>query len=238
MVTFAAHRREILSGARAMVPWLAGVAPFGLVIGVSSAHAAIPTLTGVLSGPLIYSGSAQLATIQLLSAGATPVVVIATGLVINARLVLYSAGIARHWRGTPLWWRLGAAYLLVDPSFAVGIDRYARTDDRGAGHAHYLGGAIVLWVGWLAAIVAGAMAGSALPAWLHLELVIPLYLIGEVIPSLNKPTVRRAVPAAAIVALAAFAAPMHLGVALAILAGLAAGSWIRPDRPRRTEVPA
>jgi branched chain amino acid efflux pump len=33
-------------GARAMVPWLAGLIPFGLVIGVSAAQADIPALAG------------------------------------------------------------------------------------------------------------------------------------------------------------------------------------------------
>jgi predicted branched-subunit amino acid permease len=37
---------EFAAGARAMVPWLAGVTPFGLVIGVSAAQADIPTLAG------------------------------------------------------------------------------------------------------------------------------------------------------------------------------------------------
>ena len=34
----------------------------------------------------------------------------------------YSAAMAPHWRDTPRWWRALAAYLLVDPSLAVGID--------------------------------------------------------------------------------------------------------------------
>src|SRR5262249_48188450 len=96
MVTFAVNRREFLSGGRAMVPWLLGVAPFGLIIGVSSAHTSIPTLAGVMTGPVIYSGSAQVATIQLLSAGAAPIVVVGTGLIINIRLIFYSAAMAQY----------------------------------------------------------------------------------------------------------------------------------------------
>jgi predicted branched-subunit amino acid permease len=135
---------------RAMVPWLIGVAPFGLVIGVSAAQADIPTLAGWLTGPLIYAGSAQVATIQMLDAGAAPFAVIVTAMVINLRLILYSAAIATYWRGTPLWWRLLGGYLLIDPSFAVGVQRYGQEPDRRRGHAHYLGGAVVLWAGWLA----------------------------------------------------------------------------------------
>src|SRR5262245_13371559 len=211
-----------------MVPWLVGVVPFGLVIGLSAAHANIPTLAGWLTGPLIYSGSSQVATIQMLDAGAAPVVVVVAALVINIRLVLYSVSMARHWRGTPWQWRLVAAYLLVDPSFAVGLDGYGRPIDRRQAHARYLGGALLLWVSWLAAIGVGATVGAGVPTWLHLEFVIPLYLVGEVVPRLADPAMRRTIFAALAVALIAFAAPLHLGVALAIAAGITAGLALRP----------
>src|SRR5918994_1374359 len=147
---------DFAAGARAMVPWLAGVAPFGLVIGVSAAQADIPTLAGWLTGPTIYAGSSQVAAIEMLDAGSAPVVVVITALVINLRLILYSGAIATYWRGTPRWWRALAAYLLVDPSFVVGIDRYQRPGDRDDAHTYYLGGAITLWVTWLLALRAAA----------------------------------------------------------------------------------
>jgi predicted branched-subunit amino acid permease len=138
---------------------------------------------------------------------------------------------AEYWRGTPLWWRLLAGYLLIDPSFVVGVDRYDAAPDRyGAApdrrraHAHYLGGAIVLWVSWLAAIAVGATAGAQVPAWLHLELLIPLYLIGEIVPKVRQAATRSAVLVAAAVALLCISVPMHLGIAVAIVAGILAGS--------------
>jgi len=228
-----ADRRDVAAGARAMVPWLAGVVPFGLVIGVSAAQADVPTLAGWLTGPLIYAGSAQLATIGMLDAGAAPMAVVAVALVINIRLIFYSATMARYWRVTPWWWRLVAGYLLVDPSVAVGLEGYRRLG-RGRGHAHYIGGAVLLWVSWLAATGVGATAGAGLPAWLHLEFVIPLYLVGQAISKLADPAPRRAIFAAAAVALLALAAPLQLGMALAIAAGIAAGLTARPARPAQS----
>ena len=255
ILSYAAQRRDFVAGMRAMVPWLIGTAPFGLVIGVSAAQADIPTLAGWLTGPLIFTGSAQIATIQMLDAGAAAYAVIVTALVINLRLVLYSAAMARYWRGTPLWWRLLGGYLLVDPTFVVGTDRYDRVDpddpesDRRRGHAHYLGGAVVLWVSWLAAIAVGAIAGAQLPAWLRLEFLIPLYLIGEIVPRLRVGSVasvekrrevasRCAVLVAAGVALLCIGVPMHLGIAIGILAGVAAGVVASRGRAGRTVAPA
>jgi predicted branched-subunit amino acid permease len=222
VISLRADRSDLAAGARTMVPWLAGIVPFGLVIGVSAAQADIPTLAGWLTGPLIYAGSSQVATIGMLDARAAPVVVVASALIINIRLIFYSATMARYWRGRPWWWRLVAAYLIVDPSVAVGLDGYQRLG-RGRGHAHYLGGAVVLWVSWLAAIAAGATVGAGLPAWLHLEFVIPLYLVGQAISKLADPALRRAILVAAAVALLALPAPLQLGITLAIATGVAAG---------------
>ena len=46
---------ELAGGARAMAPWLVGLAPFGLVIGISAAHAHIPTLAGWGNGVSILA---------------------------------------------------------------------------------------------------------------------------------------------------------------------------------------
>ena len=217
------HGRDYRAGVRAMVPWMFGIGPYGLVIGISAANAHIPTFAGWLTGPAIFSGSAQLATIQLLDAGAAPLVVIATVLAINARLIVYSGAMAAQWRGTPLWWRALAAYLLVDPAFAVGMDRYEQPGDRAAAHRHYLGGALALWVMWLVAIAVGATVGAQLPAGLHLEFVAPLFLLGEVTVRLTTPAMRRAAVTGAAVAVVAYSAPLHLGPVVAVVAGLTAG---------------
>jgi branched chain amino acid efflux pump len=223
-------RRDIVAGLRAMVPWLLGIAPYGLVLGVSAGQARFPAGAAWLTGPAIFSGSAQVATIELLDAGAAPLIVVATALAVNTRLVLYSATMAGHWRGTPAWWRAVAAYLLVDPSFAVGIDRYQRPGDRAGAHAHYLAGAAALWVTWLVAMTVGASVGAQLPAGLHLEFVIPLFLVGEVVVRLTTPALRRASMMAVAVAVLGFSAPLHLGLVGAIVAGIGAGLATREVR--------
>jgi predicted branched-subunit amino acid permease len=73
-----------------------------------------------------------------------------------------------------------------------------------------------------------------LPAWLHLEFVIPLYLAGQAISKLADPALRRAIFVAAAVALLALTAPLQLGIALAIAAGVAAGLTARPAGPARS----
>jgi predicted branched-subunit amino acid permease len=216
-------RHDLAAGAKAMLPWLTGIVPFGLVIGVSAARADIPTLAGWLTGPLLFGGSAQIAAIDLLDAGAAPVVVIGAVLAINLRLVLYSATMAPHWRGMPRWWQALAAYLIVDPTVAVGTEAYERATDPRQGHLRYLGGAALLWVAWSLAIALGATAGARLPSSLHLELVIPLFLIGEVTARSTTRAAGHAAATAAVVGALSVGVPLHLGPILAVGAGIAAG---------------
>jgi predicted branched-subunit amino acid permease len=224
--------RELAAGARAMLPWLAGIVPFGLVIGVRAASADIPTFAGWLTGPLLFGGSAQLAVIELLDAGAAPVAVIAAALAINLRLVLYSATMAPHWRDLS-WWRQGlAAAVLVDASTAVGADGYRRAADNRSGHLRYAGGAAVLWVAWLSAAAVGATAGARLPATLHLELVIPLFLAGEVAARVTSRPAAHAAAAAACAGALGVVVPFHLGPVLAVVAGVAAGLRAGRERDR------
>ena len=224
MTSLATYRRDLAGGARAMAPFLLGTTPFGLLIGVSAAQSDLPTLTGWLTGPAMFSGTAQIAAIQMLDAGAAWYAVVLTVMVISLRLILYSAAMATYWRGTPLRWRLLGGYLLVDPSFAVGVDGYDRHTDRRRGHTYYLGGALVLWGTWLAALAVGATAGAQLPDWLQLEFLIPLSLIGEIVPKLREAIIRWAVLAASVVSLACLTMPMHLGISVGIVAGIAAGA--------------
>lgn len=220
------ERQAFLGGCRAMLPWLAGVVPFGLTIGVTVAGSSLDPLAGWATAPLIFSGSAQLLAVQLLDEGAAPLVVVGTVLAVNARLVAYSGAMAPWWHGTSRGFRTLAAYVLVDPTYAVGDDGYRRHADRRHGHAHYLGAAAVLWVAWLAAVAVGIVAGGAVPDPDLLALVVPLYLIAEVARTVaTRPAVAAAV-VGAVAGLAGSSLPFHTGVAVAIAAGVAAAAVV------------
>jgi predicted branched-subunit amino acid permease len=224
--TAAADRGAFLDGVRAMLPMLLGVAPFGLVIGVTVAELGLPHLAGWSLGWLVYAGSAQLAAVGLLAGSASGLVVVASVAVINLRLALYSAAMAPHWRGTSTAWRLVAAYLLVDPSFAIGTRSYDGSRSRRQAHLHYLGAALVLWLGWLIVIGIGVTAGATLPPGLRLESIGPLYLVTLVVMSTRTAAARVGVAVAVGSAVAGSLLPLHLGLAVAMAAGLLAGSLV------------
>jgi predicted branched-subunit amino acid permease len=213
--------RAAAAGMRDMLPLLAGIAPFGMAVGVTGSERGLsPWTTG--SGLFLYSGSSQLVALELVAGGAAPVVVLVTVLAVNARLLLYGAAMGSQLRGARLARRALAAYLLVDPSFAVGMRGYAKPAPY-PGTAHYLGGAVVLWVTWQAAIVAGLTVGSLAPSSVDLAFVVPLYLVAQLVPRVKDRAVGAAVAVSATTAAAGTALPLHLGLPLAIVAGIAVG---------------
>ena len=204
-----------------MLPLAAAVAPFGAVIGATVASSGVPAVAGLATAPLVYSGSAQLATISLLSAGASVAAVLLTVLAVNARLALYGAALRPRLDDQPRWFRWAATALVVDPQYVVveaGPGRSAPAADR---RRYYLGAAAVLWVTWHLATVAGYAAGPLLPASWHLDVVVPLYLAAVVAPRLRTERVVLAAAVGAVTTVLLAGLPNGTGLLGGILAGLA-----------------
>ena len=147
--------------------------------------------------------------------------------VINLRIGLYSAAMAPHWRGTSKLWRLVASYLLIDPSFAVGSQSYDGSRPKRQAHLHYLGGALVLWAGWLTVIGIGVTAGAALPSAAAAGLDRPALHRGPGghVASAPRPPRSRSASRSSPRSLASLL-PLHLGPAVGMVAGLLAGSMM------------
>ena len=71
-----------------------GIAAWGLVTGVAMVKSGLSLPVAVSMTVLVYAGSAQLAALPLIVAGAPLWVVFATAFCVNLRFVIYSA----HWR--------------------------------------------------------------------------------------------------------------------------------------------
>jgi predicted branched-subunit amino acid permease len=208
-------------GALAMLPLAAGYVPFALVIGAAVA-ARGAALAGWAGSWLIYGGSAHLTALRTLDK-AGPVVAILTGLVVNARLIVYSASLARRWQGQPRWFRFAAAGLIIDPTWAAGERHADQTADLAAQRRYFLAAGITLGTVWSGAIAAGALVGARLD-WLDVDIVIPLCLIAFVGGGLRAAAERRVIVAAATTAVLTRDFPAGTGLPTAIAVGVAVGA--------------
>lgn len=213
---------------RDILPVTLSVMPFAAVIGVTIAQArAIPAWAGLLAGPVIYAGSAHLAAVSLLDAGAGAATILATVAIINARLSMYGAVIEPHFRRQPTWFRWLAPHFLVDQTYALAT---ARTDleDPARFRRYWATIGVVLGTGWTAAMAAALMLGPVIPAHSPLDFAATAVFIGLLVPRLRERLARRPALIAGVVALVAAPLPNGLG----LLAGALAG--ITPALLRRT----
>lgn len=220
-------RPAFVEGAKALAPMAVSVAPFGLAIGAAASAAQIPAVAGWLAAPLILAGAAQLTAIEMLDAGAAPLVIIVSALVLNARIVMYSAAMAPWFRDEPLRRRLLLAVPLIDQMYLVSAPRFEQggLDNRGR-RAFWVGGAVVLVGTWVTMHTIGMVAGSGLPDAAGLHVAAPLALAALLAKSVNGRPAAVASVVAGGAAVVGAGLPYQSAVLVAALVGIAAALFV------------
>ena len=220
----AAPRREALTaGLRAVAPMVAAIIPFGMTAGVAGLDAGLgPALTMGMS-LIVFAGASQLASIQLLDAGAAAPLVVLTALVINLRMIMYSAHLAPHFHHLPVGWRAFMAYILTDQAYALASARLMNDAAARCNHYFYLGVALPLWVVWQFATAFGYWAGTAMPPGWELGFIVPLIFLALLMMALTSRPALIAALVGGSLAVLGQGLPAGLGLTLAALAGIAAG---------------
>ena len=121
---------EFLSGVKAELPILLGVAPFGMIYGALAVGAGLPAGMAQAMSAIVFAGSAQFIAAQLIGGGAPALVLLLTTCIVNVRHMLYSASIAPYFRPLRPTWKWLLAYFLTDEAYAVAIIHYQQTETR------------------------------------------------------------------------------------------------------------
>jgi 4-azaleucine resistance transporter AzlC len=227
-IEVAGPAKEFVGGVRAELPLLPGVIPFGMIYGVLALGAGIPPGLAFAMSSIVFAGSSQFAATQLIGAGASAVVVIATTSILNLRHSLYSSSLAPYLRSfSPPWkWLLG--YLLTDEAYAVTIARYRRrerVDSPDHAHWYFLGAGVALWVSWQLSTAAGVFLGAQVPRTWSLDFTLPLTFIGLGVPTLRDRPILIAALCGGGTAVALAGLPYRLGLMVGAMAGILAGLW-------------
>ncbi|WP_458186187.1 AzlC family ABC transporter permease [Haladaptatus sp. NG-WS-4] len=218
-------RTDFLSGVRVTLPILLGVAPFGMVAGVAAVNAGIPAIQAIAMSVIIFAGASQLAAADLIGRTAPVAVVVFTALVINLRMMMYSASIAPYFKRQSARWKAGLAYLLTDQAYAVSLLEFEH-DETTSRRWYYLGIAVPLWVTWQIATVAGILLGTSVPASWRLEFAVPLVFLAVLVPSVTDRATTVAALVGGTVAVAANGLPFNLGLVTAAIIGILAGMLV------------
>ncbi|MFM7533656.1 MAG: AzlC family ABC transporter permease [Rubrivivax sp.] len=208
-----------------------GIFAWGVVTGVAMAGSGMGLTLAVAMSLLVFSGSAQLATMPLIVAGAPLWVVWLTALCVNLRFVVFSLTWARYLRALPLSRRLRLAYFTADMNFVLFLRRYP--DPAPApGQVAYLWGTVPLnWGAWQLGSLLGIFGAHLVPPHWGLGFAGALALLGLLCSLLGPRPTWVAAGVAGAAAVAAFALPLKLHIVVAIAAAVAAGAAMEAVRP-------
>src|SRR4051812_17503220 len=206
------------SGAKAIVPVLLALIPFAVAFGATATGSGLSTLEALAMSVFVFAGTAQLAAMPLISAGASVAVIALTVLIINLRLTLYSASLAPHFRRLPAGWKGLVSYLLTDQAYAATITRFdeGQTEEPDK-HWYFLGAALPIWLTWQAATMLGVFLGSWASEGWSLAFIFPLISTPLPLPAIKARTPPAAAISAGGTAVFAAAMPLNLGLITAAL---------------------
>ncbi len=230
--------KNFWAGVRAEIPLLIGVFPFGLIYGALAVNAGLSASAAQMMSSLVFAGSAQFITTQLVSQAAPGFVIVLTIAVVNLRHMLYSASLAPYLASLSTPWKALLSYLLTDEAYAPTVIHYEKEGARPFSHFFLLGAGLALWTNWQISTALGIFLGAAIPESWSLDFALPLTFIAMVVPVLkNRPAIAAAL-SAGVVALFAYALPYKLGLIVAALVGIIVGTFLEGRKPpKRTSPP-
>lgn len=161
-------RSRLLSfgrGARLAVPITLGYIPVGFTFGVLAQKAGFSPLEAGLMSLLVFAGSGQLIGVNLILAGLSPMNVIMTTFVVNARHLLMSAALVPFLGRWSVKKQLLFTAEMTDETFALNIGRFAEQAAVGGPCAEVdgdeaFGVNLTAHASWILGGVLGALFGS------------------------------------------------------------------------------
>lgn len=217
-------KKEFWNGVRAEFPLLIGVFPFGLIYGALALESGLSALASQMMSSIVFAGSSQFITAQLVRESAPGIVIIVTIAVVNLRHMLYSASLAPYLKNLPLKWKAILSYLLTDEAYAPSILKYEAEGVKPASHWFVLGAGLALWSTWQVSTALGVFLGAEIPDELPLDFALPITFIAMVVPVLKKFPMVAAALSAGVTALLAYDLQFKLGLILAAIVGIIVGT--------------
>jgi predicted branched-subunit amino acid permease len=213
-------------GARDMAATAVGLAAWGLVCGVAMTNSGLGTGLAITMSLLVFAGSAQLAALPLISAGAPIWLVWATVACVNLRFIIFSAQWRPYLAQRPRWQRALMCYLSADLNFVRFMMRYPQPRPEPGQIAFFWGGTATNWLTWQASSITGIVLADRVPMNWGLGFAGTLALLAMVCMLINSRATALAALVAASASVAAFAMPYKLNIVVAIAAAVAVGAAI------------
>jgi len=139
------------------LPIGAGVFVWALSFGLMGREAGLSALESTLMSLLVYSGTAQAATVANLAGAGAILAAVATVLMLNARYLLYGASLQPWLAQASPAQAYSALWFLGDANWAMATKAHA-DGERDA--AFILGSGVSMYLPWVAGTALGGLAGN------------------------------------------------------------------------------
>ena len=203
-----------------------GIAAWGLVTGVAMAKSGLPLPLSLLMSLLVFAGSAQLAALPLVVAGAPIWMVWAIAACVNLRFVIFSAQWRPYFAHFRRRDRMILGYFTADLNYVVFMARFPQPRPAPEQSPYFWGGIAVNWPSWQLPTLAGLLLADAIPTAWGFGFAGILALLGLMYSLLSDRASWIAAVVACAAAVAAAALPLKLNVVVAIAAAVATGLLI------------
>jgi predicted branched-subunit amino acid permease len=219
-----AERQMFREGFKISAATIPGIAAWGLVTGMAMAKSGLTIWQALGMTFLVFAGSAQLASLPLIAAGAPVWVVFLTGVVVNLRFVIFSAAVGPHFAHLAWYKRIWYGYFSADITMVFFPQRFpAQTLGRSEGKVGYFTGVCYPnWCAWQVGSVAGILLASQIPENWGVGFAGTLALLPILIPLIVNSAAFAGVVVAGTVAVVAVDLPYRLGLLLALIIGMIA----------------
>ena len=225
-------RSSFWLGLKNALPVTLGIIPFGLITGVSAVTVGLSYGEAIAMSAIVFAGSAQLASLQLMDAHASIAVILITTFFINLRFTMYSASLAPYTQSYQKRWRLLIAYFMTDQAFAFTIEQFTRHPEKD-NRFYYAGVGFSIWLAWIISTIVGAVLGAQIPKSWSLDFAIPLTFIALLVPALKTSASMIAALTGGIIAVVFAGLPYNAGLIVAALSGISAGMIMQTLQARK-----
>jgi predicted branched-subunit amino acid permease len=228
-------RDEFWRGLREMVGPSLGISAWALVTGVAMIKSGLSVPLAMLMSLIVYAGSAQLAALPLIAAGAPLWVLWATAACMNLRFVIFSAHWRKYFGYLPRAQRLALTYVAADLNYVLFLRRFPKPEPGPGQLPYFLGSVAWSWTSWQVPALVGIALADRVPTEWGLGFAGVLALLGLAYSTLSGRKSWVAGGVAAVAAVAAFDLPLKLNIVVAIAAGVAAGLALDRAWPEAAE---
>jgi len=179
--------RSFRAGMRDAIPFILSCFPFSFACGLLGRQAGLSLVEIGAMAALVYAGTAQFIGITLIAAGASPLMIILSSLIVNLRYLLQGLSLSPFLSWLPVRWLLAIAFGIVDESYAVAISRYLKAGQPRGDPVYFFGCTASLYVVWVSVSVAGGALGAVVgdPCRWGLDFAMPAAFISIVMPQLT-----------------------------------------------------